>query len=149
MKFNRYSSAIWALVLGCLLALGPKYLFTLCEDQNMRCQKTQDPLFIMGALLMVLGLSLLFDKSYYSAFGACLGIILCLTFCLVIGDIYGICLEETMKCQSMTIPTIRVISMVGILVFVNKLFSLFDFIKRIEAFKKELAQKKNDQNRIS
>jgi hypothetical protein len=109
-----------AIVLGLLIAVGPQFLFKVCEamDGNfMKCHWSAQAEIGVGALIAALGLVSLFFASPKTRLGIIIGIFLSSILALLIPHILiGGCAMDSMPCRKVAFPAITVI---GILLLIG------------------------------
>jgi len=119
--------AITALAGGVLLLLVPRYILPSCEYEgyaHMNCSDTARAEYIVGIALMVVGASAFFTKSSKLQFlEAVIATVLCgVSYWLP--DKIGYCQNPRMPCNYGTVPGVRFIAVVGILVMIGAMAGL-------------------------
>jgi hypothetical protein len=108
-----------AIVTGLLIALGPQFLFKVCEvvdDMKMKCFWTARAEIGVGALIAAFGIALLFFTHSKTQLGLNIGIILSAILALLFPHaLIGGCPMHTMPCRMVTFPAITVISILVII----------------------------------
>ena len=103
-----------AIVLGLLIALGPQFLFKVCEPMGenfMRCHWTAQAEIGIGALIAALGIALTLFASPKTRLGLVIGILLSGILALLIPHVLiGGCPMPSMPCRKIAFPAITVIS---------------------------------------
>jgi hypothetical protein len=119
MKIRIALGAVIA-ALGLLIALGPRFLFTVCpvmEDMVMKCHWTARAETGVGALIAVLGIALAVFASPKTRLGLVIGVFLSGVLALLIPHVLiGGCVNHTMPCRKIAFPAITVI---GILLLIG------------------------------
>jgi hypothetical protein len=114
-------------VLGLLLALGPQFLFKVCQPMGemiMRCYWAARAEIGVGAVIAVLGIALIVFTCSKVRLGLVIGIFLSgINALLIPHAIIGGCAMHTMPCREIAFPAITVISILlligtGIYIFV-------------------------------
>jgi hypothetical protein len=126
---NRIASGITVIILGSLIALGPQFLFKVCEPASpiaahdeggqtwMKCHWSAQAEIGIGFLLAALGIGLLVFASKDTRLGLTVGIFLSAVLALLIPHVLiGGCSMPTMPCQSLAFPAITVL---GILLIIG------------------------------
>ncbi|MDR2943025.1 MAG: DUF4418 family protein [Treponema sp.] len=107
-------------VLGLLIALGPQFLFKVCqpiEDIFMKCHWSAQAEIGVGAVTAVLGIALIIFTSVKVRLGLVIGILLSGVHALLIPHaLIGGCTMDSMTCRKITFPAITVISILLIVV---------------------------------
>ena len=103
-----------AIVLGLLIALGPQFLFKVCEPMGenfMRCHWTAQAEIGIGAVIAALGIALTLFASPKTRLGLVIGITLSGVLALLVPHVLiGGCPMPTMQCRKIAFPAITVIS---------------------------------------
>jgi len=103
-----------AIVLGLLIALGPQFLFKVCEPMGenfMRCHWTAQAEIGIGALIAALGIALTLFAAPKTRLGLVIGILLSGILALLIPHaLIGGCSMSSMQCRKIAFPSITVIS---------------------------------------
>jgi len=103
-----------AIVLGLLIALGPQFLFKVCEPMGenfMKCHWTAQAEIGIGALIAALGIALTLFAAPKTRLGLTIGILLSGILALLIPHVLiGGCAMESMPCRKIAFPAITVIS---------------------------------------
>ncbi|MDR0376399.1 MAG: DUF4418 family protein [Spirochaetaceae bacterium] len=118
---NRIIGGSAAVVLGLLVAAGPRFLFKVCgltaEGGFMRCHWSAQAELGVGSLIAVLGLVSFFFASSKIRMGLSIGIFLAALLVLLIPHgLIGGCAMHTMACRKVAFPSITVI---GILLLIG------------------------------
>jgi hypothetical protein len=126
---NRIASGIAVIIFGLLIALGPQFLFKVCEPVSpmaahdgggqtwMKCHWSAQAEIGIGGLLAALGIGLLLFSSKDTRFGLTVGVFLSAILALLIPHVLiGGCSMPTMQCQSLAFPAITVL---GILLIIG------------------------------
>lgn len=113
--------AITSLVIGLLLFLVPRYVLPACEFEGfpaMHCSDTARAEFIVGMLLVALGIAAFFLKSLRAvAASAALGLVLSI-MAFALPDIFGYCHSSRMPCNYGMVPGLRFIGLVSGLIMI-------------------------------
>ncbi|HEX2946991.1 MAG TPA: DUF4418 family protein [Clostridia bacterium] len=111
---NRIFSGVFFTLSGSLIALGPQFLFKVCErmgDKTMKCFWTSRAELGIGALIAVAGLFLLLARSNQFRLGINLSIMLAGILAVLVPTVLiGVCSMPTMQCRLLTLPSILIIS---------------------------------------
>jgi hypothetical protein len=114
----RIASGAAAVVLGLLIALGPQFLFKVCEpmhDNFMKCHWTAQAEIGIGALIAALGIALIIFASPKVHIGLAIGVVLAAVVALLFPHVLiGGCSMETMQCRKIAFPAITIISIITI-----------------------------------
>jgi hypothetical protein len=131
---NRIFSGIFFIVSGSLIALGPQFLFKVCErmgDKTMKCFWTSRAELGIGALIAITGLFLLFARSGQVRFGFNISIVLAgILAALIPTVLIGVCPMPTMQCRLLTLPSILIISILIEAVSIANIFYLIKIDKK-------------------
>lgn len=116
---NRIGSGFVAIIAGLLIALGPQFIFPLCDQKEdgswMKCHWMSQAEIGVGAMIGVLGIAVLLAASPRIRLGLSIGIATAGALALAIPTVLvGGCGMATMSCRSMTIPCLIVISVLVI-----------------------------------
>jgi len=102
--------------LGLLLALGPQFLFKVCqpmEDIYMKCYWSARAEIGVGAVIVALGIALIVFVCSKIRLGLVIGILLSGINALLIPYVLiGGCTHHTMPCRKIAFPAITVISII-------------------------------------
>lgn len=119
--------AVTALMSGILLVLVPRFILPVCEYEGypaMHCSDTARAEYVVGALLMVVGIgAFLLKSTRTSIIGAVVSIILYIV-AFLLPDKYGFCHSSRMPCNYGTVPGIRFIAIIGGIIMVVAIISL-------------------------
>jgi hypothetical protein len=104
-----------AVVLGLLIAVGPRFLFKVCgltaNGGFMRCHWSAQAEIGVGSLIAALGLASFFFASSKIRMGLTIGIFLSAVLALLIPHgLIGGCAMHSMACRKAAFPAITVIS---------------------------------------
>jgi hypothetical protein len=117
---NRIIGGVSAVVLGLLVALGPQFLFKVCEtmgDTFMKCHWSAQAEIGIGALIAALGIAITLFSSPKTRLGLVIGIFLSGILALLIPHVLiGGCSMPSMQCRKIAFPAITVI---GILILIG------------------------------
>ncbi|MDR1049342.1 MAG: DUF4418 family protein [Synergistaceae bacterium] len=131
---NRIISGMGAMSAGLLIALGPQFLFKLCEPTAegrwMKCHWTGQAEIGVGFLIAVLGVGLFLFASRAIRLGLSLSLFFAGILALSIPHaLIGGCEMARMPCRVVTFPSLTVL---GVLVIVGfALNSLYLYRKRL------------------
>jgi len=107
------------IALGLLLALGPQFLFKVCEpmgDMIMKCHWSARAEIGVGALIAALGIALIIFTCTRIRLGLVIGIFLSgINALLIPYALIGGCTMHTMPCRKIAFPAITVISILVII----------------------------------
>ena len=110
----RISGGVAAIVLGLLIALGPQFLFKVCEPMGenfMKCYWSAQAEIGIGAVIAALGVALILFANLKTRLGLTIGILLSGILALLIPHaLIGGCAMESMQCRKIAFPAITVIS---------------------------------------
>jgi hypothetical protein len=110
----RIVGGIAAAALGLLIALGPQFLFKVCEvmgDKVMKCHWAAQAETGVGAVIAVLGIALVIFGSPKTRLGLLIGVFLSGVLALLIPHaLIGGCGMPSMACRKTAFPAITVIS---------------------------------------
>jgi len=103
-----------AIVLGLLIALGPQFLFKVCEPMGenfMKCHWSAQAEIGVGFLIAALGIALTLFAAPKTRLGLVIGILLSGVLALLIPHaLIGGCAMPSMPCRKIAFPAITVIS---------------------------------------
>lgn len=123
---NRLTGIIF-IILGGVLAAGPRTIFPVCEvhmDMVMTCNWTAQAELGIGIVIALLGVLLVVIRSNQVKIGLSLGIILNgLLSILVPTVIIGVCEGKHMACHSLTLPVLVIIG--SIIVIIAGIYSWY------------------------
>jgi hypothetical protein len=115
----RIAGGIAVIIFGLLIALGPQFLFKVCEpmhDNFMKCHWTAQAEIGIGALIAALGIALLFFASAQVRLGLAIAVVLSAAVALLFPHVLiGGCAMETMQCRKVAFPAITAISILTII----------------------------------
>jgi hypothetical protein len=119
--------AITVLMSGILLILVPRFILPVCEYEGypaMHCSDTARAEYIVGALLMAVGIgAFLLKSTMMSIVGAAVSIVL-YVIAFKLPDIYGYCHSSRMPCNYGAVPGIRFVAGIGGIIMVVTIISL-------------------------
>ena len=119
---NRITSGIFFIIFWALIALGPQYIFKVCQpmgNQIMKCFCSARAEIGVGAIILILGILLIVFKSTQIRVGFSISIaLLGILTALIPSILIGVCEMETMHCRILALPSLVVI---GILMVVASL----------------------------
>ena len=103
-----------AIALGLLLALGPQFLFKVCEPMGenfMKCHWTAQAEIGIGSSIAALGIALIIFANAKTRLGLSIAVCLSGILALLIPHaLIGGCAMHSMPCRKIAFPTITVIS---------------------------------------
>jgi len=106
--------------LGLLLALGPQFLFKVCqpmEDIYMKCYWSARAEIGVGAVIVALGIALIVFVCSKIRLGLVIGILLSgINALLIPYALIGGCTMDNMPCRKIAFPAITVISIILLIV---------------------------------
>jgi hypothetical protein len=115
------------IILGGLIAFGPRTIFPVCDanlDMVMKCHWTARAELGIGFVIVLSGVLLTVIQSDRIRLGLSLGIILNGILSLLIPTVLiGVCGGQHMTCHSLTLPALAVIS--GIVIIAAAVYTLF------------------------
>jgi membrane-bound ClpP family serine protease len=118
---------VTALMSGILLILVPRFILPVCEYEGypaMHCSDTARAEYVVGALLLVVGIgAFLLKSTRTSIIGAAVSIILYI-IAFLLPDKYGYCHSSRMPCNYGTVPGIRFIAIIGGIIMVFAIISV-------------------------
>lgn len=118
---------VTALMSGILLILVPRFILPVCEYEGypaMHCSDTARAEYVVGALLMVAAIgAFLLKSTVTSIVSAAVSIILYIV-AFLLPDKYGYCRSSRMPCNYGTVPSIRLIAIIGGVIMVVAIISL-------------------------
>ena len=117
---NRLLSGIVFLIIGFLIAIGPKTIFAVCEPMEdghyMKCHWAAQAELGVGLVIVLLAVLVLVIVSRQIRIGLNIGItVLALLAVLIPTELIGVCGGEHMQCHSLTRPVLVLLGVVGIL----------------------------------
>jgi hypothetical protein len=119
--------AVTVLMSGILLILVPRFILPVCEYEGypaMHCSDTARAEYIVGALLMAVGIgAFLLKSTTMSIVGAAVSIVL-YVIAFKLPDIYGYCHSSRMPCNYGAVPGIRLVAGIGGIIMVVTIISL-------------------------
>ena len=118
--------AVTVLMSGILLILVPRFILPVCEYEGypaMHCSDTARAEYIVGALLMAVGIgAFLLKSTTMSIVGAAVSIIL-YVIAFMVPDIYGYCHSSRMPCNYGAVPGIRFVAGISGIIMVVAIIS--------------------------
>jgi len=119
--------SLTAFMRGLLLILVPRYILPACEYEGypaMHCSDTARAEYIVGALLLAVGIgAFLLKSTTTSIIGAAVSIILYIV-AFLLPDKYGYCHSSRMPCNYGMVPGIRLIAIIGGIIMVVAVISV-------------------------
>ena len=116
-----------AIVFGLLIALGPQFLFKVCEPMGenfMKCYWTARAEIGVGAVIAALGVALILFANLKTQLGLVIGILLSgINALLLPHALIGGCAMDSMPCRKIAFPAITVI--VILLLIGSALYALY------------------------
>jgi hypothetical protein len=115
----RITSGVATIVSGLLIALGPQFLFTVCEPMGenfMKCHWTARAEIGIGGLIAALGIALIVFASPKTRLGLAIAVVLAAVLALLFPyALIGGCDMPSMDCRKIAFPALAVISILTIL----------------------------------
>lgn len=116
---NRIITGIFYTVMGLLVALGPSFLFPVCQGLKedgtfMKCHWTAQSEIGIGFVILMLGISLLVSKYEKQRIGISIALALqSLIVILIPNVLIGVCTKIDMNCRALTLPILNIIGIAG------------------------------------
>ncbi|MEW9080336.1 DUF4418 family protein [Terrisporobacter glycolicus] len=118
---NRVGMAMFYIITGLLMFLGPKYIFVGCgfnQEHPMKCWWSTQAILGIGILLIIVGICYMFIKSKEINLGMSLMSIFIGMYSIAIPKfLIGGCKKGTMPCLAIEFPAIYLIC--GVLIIVS------------------------------
>ena len=118
-KVNLFGGASF-IVLGLLIAFGPRSIFPVCESDGemvMRCFYTAQAELAVGLLITVLGILFIIEKKILTQITTTVGIAFSSVIAFLIPNvIIGVCKSPHMHCKSVTQPALTFLSIVTFII---------------------------------
>jgi hypothetical protein len=117
-------------LMGLMVVLVPRYIFPACEYQGyskMTCSYSAISEMFMGAIVMVSSAGIFFSKNSGTLRWLALVLIALGTSVLLIPESIGYCHSSSMPCNYGTIPVLRLL---GVLIVLLSLAGFFASFKR-------------------
>ena len=131
---NRYISGVFYIITGLLAAIGPQFIFPVCEDmadKRMKCFWTGRAEIGVGAVIAFLGIVILLVASDEVRIGIVSALTALFVNVLLIPDVLiGVCGSNHMRCKSLTLPALNILGAVGIVFGIVNIFFLIKKVKR-------------------
>ncbi|MDR3354348.1 MAG: DUF4418 family protein [Synergistaceae bacterium] len=133
---NRAIAGAAGVILGGLIALGPQYVFKICEQTGhhggvTQCFWTGRAEMGVGALIAVIGIVYLLTKDARVRAGLSIAASLSGALSLAVIDVLiGVCGEADMSCRLATLPAINI---VGIITAFSAAANAFYLLRRQSA----------------
>jgi hypothetical protein len=122
--------------LGLLLALGPQFLFKVCEPMDdiiMKCHWSAQAEIGVGAVIAVLGIAFIVFKYARIQLGLVIGVLLSgIHSLLIIHKLIGGCAMDNMPCRKIAFPAITIISI--LLLIAAGIYIVSYIVRRIILF---------------
>ena len=129
---NRIITAVFTVIPGLLLAVGPWYLFKVCGS-SMKCFWTGRAELGIGVLIVILGILNLAVSSIQVRLGLNLALIFTgILAALIPTCLIGVCRMPKMNCHVVSAPSILLISILITLFAIGNVFHLFRLGKKAE-----------------
>ena len=126
------SIGIIVLIMGLLLALGPQFLFKVCDSHTMRCHWTAQAEIGIGGVIALLGIALIIFTDIKIQLGLSIGILLSGIHALLVPHaLIGGCSTPSMACNTTAFPAITVIS---VLLFVGVTSYMIPILRKIPGY---------------
>lgn len=130
---NRVGMAMFYIITGFLMFLGPKYIFVGCgfnPEHQMKCWWSTQAILGIGILLIIVGICYMFIKSKEINLGISLMSIFIGMYSIAIPKfLIGGCKKGTMPCLAIEFPSIYLICGVLIIVSIINIICLRKKIK--------------------
>jgi hypothetical protein len=118
---------VTAMMSGILLILVPRFILPVCEYEGypaMHCSDTARAEYVVGALLLAVGIgAFLLKSTTTSMISAAVSIIL-YVIAFKLPDIYGYCHSSRMPCNYGAVPGIRFVASISGIIMVVAVISL-------------------------
>ncbi|SHN83398.1 protein of unknown function [Desulfitobacterium chlororespirans DSM 11544] len=128
-RTSRLALGIFILILGILIALGPQYIFKICEQHHgttTACFWTARALIGVGGVIALLGAAVIFLKSTPLLAGLSLAVLLNSILAFLIPNLLiGVCGEATMDCRVVTLPALNILTILSIIISAGSTGFLF------------------------
>jgi hypothetical protein len=120
---NRLFSGIAFIILGGLIAFGPKTLFPVCDPAEsgkyMKCYWTGQAEMGIGLAVLVLGIFLILVLSEQIRIGLQIAAAVQMMSAILIPSVLiGVCDGKKMGCHALTLPMLNVLGAIGIAIAV-------------------------------
>lgn len=132
-RTSRLVLGLTILVLGVLIALGPQYIFKICEQHHAHstttCFWTAQALLGVGGVIAVLGAAITFLKGIPLLAGLSLAVLLNSILAFLIPNLLiGVCPEANMDCRVATLPALNILTI--LLIIISAASTAFLFLKQ-------------------
>ena len=125
---KRFYGIVFA-ALGLLIAIGPQFLFRVCDSHTMICHWTAQAEIGIGAIIALLGISMFIFSDIKIQLGLSIGILLSGIHALLVPHLLiGGCATPSMPCKTTAFPAITAIS---ILLLAGILFYIFQISRKV------------------
>ena len=122
---------IIVVVPGLLLALGPQFLFKVCDSHTMVCHWTAQAEIGIGIVIALLGITLVIFTDIRIQLGLSIGIFLSGIYALLVPHLLiGVCATPSMPCNTTAFPTITILC---VFLLVGISFRIFMLLRRISS----------------
>ena len=125
--------SLTAFISGLLLILVPRYILPACEYEGypaMHCSDTARAEYIVGALLLAVGIGAFLLKSTRTSFFSAAVSIILYVIAFLLPDKYGYCHSSRMPCNYGMVPGIRLIVIISGIIMVIAIISLVRSIRK-------------------
>ncbi|MDR1978505.1 MAG: DUF4418 family protein [Synergistaceae bacterium] len=127
---NRILAGLTAIVSGGLIALGPQYLFKVCEQAHhgnvTQCFWTARAEIGIGGIVAAIGVAYLLSRDSRVRLGLSVGLTLNALLAFLIPNVLiGVCEHPHMNCRLTTLPALNVIGLGAALLAVADAIYLF------------------------
>lgn len=125
---NKVINAIFYIIIGLILAIGPYTLFKVCDttEMVMKCFWSVRAETVLGGLLVFAGVISLILKGKEALYAVNLNsLAIGIAAILVPSKLIGGCAKEMMACRSVTFPSIYIISVIVIVFSIVNVVYLF------------------------
>lgn len=127
-KTSRIALGISSLILGLLIALGPQFIFKICDQNHgiTTCLWTAQALIGVGGVIAVLGAAVVLLSGTPLLPGLSLAILLNSILALLIPNLLiGVCEMATMDCRLVTLPALNIITLLTVIISAASTVYLF------------------------
>ena len=113
-------------VVGLLLALGPRFIFKVCDSHTMICHWTAQAEIGIGIIIALLGIALVIFSDIRIQLGLSIGIFLSGIYALLVPHVLiGGCATSSMPCNTTAFPSITVICILLLVGISSRIFFIF------------------------
>jgi hypothetical protein len=125
--------ALTAFLSGLLLILIPRYILPACEYEGypaMHCSDTARAEYVVGALLLAVGIGAFLLKSTATSIVSAAVSIILYVIAFLLPDKYGYCHSSRMPCNYGMVPGIRFVAIVSGIIMVVAIIVLVRSIRK-------------------